>query len=247
MTSINFLKFNFFVITIIFSFASNAALLSRLDGQAVYDTELNITWLTNANLAASNTFGISGVTTSGAMRWDTANQWIDAVNSDAGYLGFNDWRMPITRPVNGSVFNIPANGRIYDGSADEGFNVSASDSAYAGATSSEMAHLFYNTLGNEASFDLTGNARQTRPVFNPGPFSLFRTHPYWSATHGESANDAWQFDFQTGLQAEHYNGNQYFVMVVRAGDVATVPLPAAIWLFFSGLISLGMLLRRNNK
>ena len=98
-----------------FSFAtmsSHAALELRLDGQAVYDTDLNITWISAGNLAGSNTFGVptdtnlalhpddaSGVKgfidSDGDMNWPGALHWIDAMNA-ANYLGFSDWRLPTT-------------------------------------------------------------------------------------------------------------------------------------------------------
>jgi len=43
--------------------AANAALVSRLGGLAVYDTDLNITWLANANAWAS------GLTVGGFSGW----------------------------------------------------------------------------------------------------------------------------------------------------------------------------------
>ncbi len=75
----------------------SAALVSRLGGQGVYDTVLNVTWLADASLAASNTFGVSGIGISegiipvGAMTWTTAQSWIGAMNT-ANYPGHNDWR-----------------------------------------------------------------------------------------------------------------------------------------------------------
>lgn len=39
--------------------SANAALVAALGGQVVNDTDLNITWLANANLAATNTFGLA--------------------------------------------------------------------------------------------------------------------------------------------------------------------------------------------
>src|SRR5258708_32553556 len=43
-----------------------ADLQPRLGGAAVYDTDLNITWLTNANLAATNKFGTAGINADGS-------------------------------------------------------------------------------------------------------------------------------------------------------------------------------------
>ena len=50
---------------------ANAALVTRLSGQAVYDTDLNVTWIADANLAESNTFGVDGIATSGGMSWSS--------------------------------------------------------------------------------------------------------------------------------------------------------------------------------
>jgi Protein of unknown function (DUF1566) len=100
-----------FVIALGASSVSNAALVSRLSGQAYYDTNLNITWLTNANLA-------------GATDWNAAQSWIAGLNS-ANYLGYNDWRLPTVGPVNGTSFNYGPGGTFYDGTRDVGYNVSA--------------------------------------------------------------------------------------------------------------------------
>lgn len=58
---------------------ANAALVSRLNGAAVYDTDLDITWTANANI-------------NGAMNWDAANTW--AANLVLG--GYSGWRLPST-------------------------------------------------------------------------------------------------------------------------------------------------------
>jgi len=55
-----------------FSVSARADLQPRLGGAAVYDTDLNITWLTNANLAATNMFGTAGISADGRMSWGAA-------------------------------------------------------------------------------------------------------------------------------------------------------------------------------
>ncbi|MGB5473084.1 MAG: hypothetical protein WBQ78_06380 [Gammaproteobacteria bacterium] len=85
-----------FVGTLVVSSLSNAALVSHLNGQAVYDTDLNITWMADSTLAVSNTFGVNGIgITTGSMDWNTAQSWIGSMNA-ANYLGFSDWRLPTT-------------------------------------------------------------------------------------------------------------------------------------------------------
>jgi len=61
---------------------ANAALESRLNGSAVYDTQTNLTWLANANLL-------------GAGSWGVTNSLVDQLNAGA-HLGFGDWRLPST-------------------------------------------------------------------------------------------------------------------------------------------------------
>lgn len=79
------------VLTLSIATSVNAALVSRLNGQAVYDTDLNVTWLSNSLLAGSNTFGVAGAAVD--LDWNTAQSWIGAMNA-ANYLGFSDWRLP---------------------------------------------------------------------------------------------------------------------------------------------------------
>lgn len=58
---------------------ANAALISRLGGLAVYDTDLNLTWLANANA-------------NGLMNWSQANTWASGLTVG----GFSGWRLPAT-------------------------------------------------------------------------------------------------------------------------------------------------------
>ena len=58
---------------------THAALISRQNGAAVYDTDFNITWLASAN-------------TNGLMTWSQANTW--AAGLTVG--GFSGWRLPTT-------------------------------------------------------------------------------------------------------------------------------------------------------
>ena len=62
---------------------ANALLMSRLGGQAYYDTDANLTWLTDANAAGTT------------MNWADSNAWA------AGYSvgGVNGWRLATTEPA----------------------------------------------------------------------------------------------------------------------------------------------------
>jgi hypothetical protein len=61
---------------------SHAALVSRAGGQAYYDTDLDITWSANADIA-------------GNLEWAGAQSWIASLNT-GNYLGVNNWRLPTT-------------------------------------------------------------------------------------------------------------------------------------------------------
>ncbi len=222
-----------FVIALGASSVSNAALVSRLSGQAYYDTNLNITWATNANL-------------NGLMDWNQAQSWIAALNT-ANYLGYSDWRLPTVGPVNGTSFNYGPSGTFYDGTRDAGYNVSAPGTTYAGSTGSEMANLFYTTLGNKGYYSISGTSAQPGwGLTNSGPFSNLQANWYWSGTaYAPLSGAEWTFGFDTGDQsAQGATSDAYYAMAVRAGDVAAVPIPAAAWLFESGLLGLIGVARR---
>jgi hypothetical protein len=61
------------------------ALVASESGETVYDTVSDITWLSNANLAATKNFGVRGINPDGSMVWTTAQNWIPAMNT-ANYL-----------------------------------------------------------------------------------------------------------------------------------------------------------------
>lgn len=65
------------LLTLLFSNASQSALLSRLGGQAYYHEELGISWLANASLG-------------GFVDWNTANAWAAGLT----VAGVGGWRLP---------------------------------------------------------------------------------------------------------------------------------------------------------
>ena len=69
---------------------------------------------------------------------------------------------------------------------------------------------------------------------------------YWSGTEFAPATEgAWGFALGYGFQYDLYKTDSYYALAVRPGDVAAVPVPAAAWLFGSGLLGmLGVARRR---
>lgn len=226
-------------------------LLARdLDGnantvEAYYDTVLDITWLADANGSNNTDPGFYyGLTT-----WDSAMAW--AANLNVG--GITGWRLPVTNPIDGTTADDAS--FSYTGSEDLGYSVSAPGTAFAGSTASEMAHLYYNTLGNVAICDPTTSTTtcENNPEFsqpNTGLFSNFGQGDYWSATTYAIGlpDNAWRFDMFYGNQSvSTKSGPNNRAWAVHDGDigVAVVPLPGAAWLFASGAAGLLGLVRRN--
>ncbi|MCP4002418.1 MAG: hypothetical protein GY727_16070 [Gammaproteobacteria bacterium] len=239
------------VIMMCISQMASATLVERAGGQAFYDTVLDITWLTNVNLAQSEDFGVAGIRASGLMTLDTANEWIGAMNS-AGYLGLDTWRLPSITPINGAMFN--RNWSV-DGSTDRAQNVSAAGSAFAGSTASEIAHLYFNTLGNISKKDVSGG---DTPCSDPTVSCLSNTGPFTGLLNEAGLNNSRTWSsanpFEDGkVMFFNFNGNQNEVLpneliigsawAVASGD-ALVPIPAAVWLFASGI---GLLVGWNRK
>lgn len=203
----------------------DAALISRLGGQAVYDTEQDITWMADSNLAATNRFGVA-IPASGFMTWSTANDWISGMNAE-NYLGFNDWRLPV------SVF--PDAGCSVNGSGTE-------FTAGMGCTASELDHLFYNGIGATAGGSiLNGDPTEL------AKFSNVQSNGFWTATGflPSFPNHFWSFDATSGNLSVRGGNSPLFAWAVRNGDVVSaVPVPAASWLLFSGLLGLIGIARR---
>ena len=217
---------------------ANATLVSALGGQAVNDTDLNVTWAADAKLAATNTFGLAtgvdlGPTSSvntyggsyiysdGSMTWGGAQKWIGAMNT-ANYLGYNDWRLPTTLQPDASC-------SIQSGGVSYGFD----------CTGSEMGHLFYTELGGAA-----GSSILTTHNANLALFQNVQPDHYWSGTeYAPNPYSAW-FYTSLGSQGYYNKSNVQFAWAVRPGQVAAVPVPAAAWLLGSGLLGLIGVARR---
>lgn len=71
--------------------AAQAALIDR-GGGLIYDSDLNITWLADANYAQT-----SGFDADGRMTWSAANAWAAGLT----YGGYSDWRLPTSDTCSG--------------------------------------------------------------------------------------------------------------------------------------------------
>jgi len=104
--------------------------------------------------------------------------------------------------------------------------VDCSASGVAGCADNEMGYLYWKEGITSAT---------------SGPFSNLATL-YWSGTELATGSTlAWMFNFSSGSQGSSFSKNDgFFAWAVRSGDVglSSVPVPAAVWLFGSGLMGL---------
>lgn len=189
---------------------AQAALVDR-GGGMIYDTDLNITWMANAN-------------GNGMMTWHNALIWADNLT----YGGYTDWRLPTTLQPDSACQAQGAGGDSY------GYN----------CIGSEMGHLFYTELGGTAASSIFDSTDPDLALFT-------NIQPYWYWSSTEYALDpshAWTFGFTNSFQGAANKGFDTMVAwAVRPGDVAAVPIPAAAWLFGSGLLGLLGIARRKKQ
>ena len=122
----------------------------------------------------------------------------------------------------------------------------------------ELGHLFYKEFGGTVSIDAQGDILTT--FSNPDNLALFdnlvtsntttsadnlvgkHNGEYWTTTNNPlSGNSLFVFNFITGESravSDPYLGVLRRVIMLRDGDVSAVPVPAALWLFASGLAGL---------
>ncbi|NBC15675.1 MAG: hypothetical protein GVY09_20490 [Gammaproteobacteria bacterium] len=170
-----------------------------------------LTWMADANLAASETFGVSGINPSGFMTWDTAQAWIAAMNA-ANYAGANDWRL-------WSALNS-------DGSGPCGRAPNCNDS--------ELGHLFY-VEGGLSSFDAINDSADLTAVFTNMQDSVYRS----GTEYAPNPDYAWLFRTDNGIQYNDVKDFQYYGWAVRPGQIAAAPLPGTAALMALGLAGLG--------
>lgn len=208
--------------------SAQATLMDR-GGGLIYDTDLNVTWMQDANYAQT-----SGYITNGHMTWDEANTW--ATNLDYG--GYTDWRLPTTNNASTPCTNT--------------YTYSGGTCGFNNPGTSELSHLFYIELGNLAWISPTGQIQSNSGLVNKGPFINFYENNYWSGTdYVLDPSNAWTFYTTDGGQFEGNKIEAYgYALAVRNGDVAAVPEPEAWGLMLSGLGLVGWAARRrqaNNK
>jgi uncharacterized protein (TIGR03437 family) len=185
--------------------ASGTGLQVNPGGATVYDPLTNVTWLANANLAATNTFGLPLCTSpttpslcvaqDGAMTWSSASEYIANMNA-AAYLGQTDWQAP---------------------------TISASCPGYGcDGADNPMGNLFYDQLGL-----VEGAAAVATPSISVGPFHNLQPYLYWTCvgntiqdvcqSAGPAANFEESYSFGAGFQGTDLLANTLFVTAYFVG------------------------------
>lgn len=197
---------NFSKISVLLSFIAivlNApawAALYERPGGMIYDSDLEITWIADTNLAKT-----MGASEDGFMRWEDAQTWVENLT----YRDFSDWRLPThTDPDPGctSLQGVPSDN-------SRGFNCSLS----------EMGHLFYVELGGSMGESITMSRDSDVDLFTFGRRRLYGSRGlFWTGDTrrvGPTNIMVWRFSFEDGGQGEWQGSIPLRVLVVRDGDV----------------------------
>ena len=103
----------------------------------------------------------------------------------------------------------------------------------------ELGYMFYYNMGGSFLDNKTGNQTVDGVLLTD-----VQSH-YWSGTEFIDSTAAWSFRYADGNRL-HFPKDRlnFYGWAVRAGDVGEVPVPAAVWLFGSGLLGLIGVTRR---
>jgi hypothetical protein len=218
--------------------AAQAALHDR-GGGLIYDDVLNVTWLQDANAALGSSYDSADGLTDGRTTWKNSVDWADNLSyyDSIRNVTYTDWRLPTTTDTGALGCNDTYSG------TDCGYNVNTA--------TSEMAHLYYDELGNLSPYETNGNDRSGLQsvnwgLVNTGPFSNLQFNYYWSGTEDATnpTDFAWTFYFGIGYQTTTPKDGNTFAWAVRDGDVAAVPEASTWTMLLAGLGLIGVAARR---
>lgn len=194
-------------------YPAGATAIPGADGMTVYDTVNNVTWLADANLAATNRFtlplcapsaGQPCVNASGSMNYAAAVAWVAAMNA-ANYLGHSNWQLPTTPPNDSGCSKIGPNGNSF------GY----------GCAASALGSLYYGTLALHAP-----NTAVPIPSNLVGPFLNLQPYLYWSQTSAGSGGYA-TFSFSTGWEGANTVTHVIYVLPMIPGKLPGTPAAAS--------------------
>lgn len=208
---------------------------------AFYDTVLDLTWLADADAGAGSVYDSTRYSsaTDGRMNWVNASAWAASLD----VFGVTGWRLPRTLDT-----GRPGCDWSNAGGTDCGYNVQTV-SADGRTVYSEMAHLYYVTLGNLGRCTPGLAVCTPQPgwmLVNSGAFEDLDAFVYWSgSTVANPSPAAWSFDFRDGVQDGHTQPLEFQAWAVRSGDVPNrVSEPPAMALLLLALGAAALTARR---
>lgn len=201
---------------------AQAVLIDR-GGGLIYDTDLNITWLQDAQYALTTGAAMPGMDWQQAKDWTDSLEYYDAVRG----ITYSDWRLP-------STVNLPSS---------SGFDTTG--------LSSELAYMYYVNLGYAANPNTIDTSVPAPSSGNYNPFINLAYLGYWSGTDPQipERQYAWAMHFHFGWQFMDDQSDGLRVWAVRDGDVgstvgASVPEPEESALFCLGVAGIWFARRR---
>ena len=189
-----------------------ARLTPAENGQTVYDSTQNVTWLANANYAATQTFGVANINADGSMNYRSAVKWVEAMNAQK-YLGHSDWTIPTTPKTDPSCEKTGPNANSF------GFK----------CRNSTMGSLYYVSLGLSEP-----NTAVRMPAVTVGSFKNLQPYLYWSGTlnghvgtvGGANKNGYSSFSFNSGYKGGNVAPNfLYVVPMIESGKLSAAAIP----------------------
>jgi hypothetical protein len=192
----------------------------------VQDSNQNVYWLAEANLAATPEgqaiwaqmnnpaagLDLSGINPNGTMDFPTARSWVQALNQVSwngcqGYLCHTDWQLPVTPNE--------------DATCSEQGPAPYSNDFAAWCTGSALGNLYGVGLGLRFSSSVVPGFTNT-----VGPFANLHPSLYWTAD-SNGGNGERTFSFLTGLAGSNTTKYNYFYLLPRlAGAPANSPVPS---------------------
>jgi hypothetical protein len=216
-----------------FTEVSGASLIDR-GGGMIYDSDQNITWLADANLFKTQSAGNANLV-SEIIAANIGVTYESPYTSDM-FLNHGNYSLRASdfNTSNGKMTWFGAKAWAYS-LVVGGYNdwrLPTTNQGFNGFDkTSELSHLFYDELGGIKYQSIANIHNSNYDFFSNVPSSAiwldrdYSSDPYYS----------WVFYTNGGAQNTWPKNQQLYAWAVRTGDVATVPVPTAIWLFGSSL------------
>jgi len=163
----------------------------------IYDSTLHVTWLADADLAATKKFGLP-INHDGSMDYSTARAWVRRLNRH-DYLGHSDWTLPITPTPYKDAGCSSENKK---GGGNFGF----------GCSKTPLASLYARAF--RLKWPDTAVAI---PDETTGPFHDFQPYLYWTNTRAKSGGFR-TFSFNTGWSGSNQPDHFMYTLPMLTGN-----------------------------